>query len=114
MRGTPASMVIPAQLTAFGLNYYYTQVVACEAVVQDKLDCLEAVQLELCRLTACEACYDVQPDYYECQDYAVQHGCSDILLPPGCETLLTELSPECYARTIAERAIETVTVLCGP
>jgi hypothetical protein len=114
VRGTPASTIIPAQLTAFGLSYYYTQVIACAMVVQDKPDCLAAVQLELCRVTACEACYAEDPEYYDCMDYAVGAGCSGIALPPACESLFTELSPECYAPTVEERAVKTATVLCGP
>ncbi|NUO53534.1 MAG: hypothetical protein HOV80_32180 [Polyangiaceae bacterium] len=115
VRGTPAATIVPAQLTAFGLQYYYTQVIACEAVSEGKEDqCLGAVQMEFCRVTACEACYGDDADYYECQDYAVAHGCSDIVVPPECESLFINQAAECYGPTIQIRSVKAATVLCGP
>jgi hypothetical protein len=113
IRGTPNSTTVPALMTAFGVQYYYVQVLACEAVAESKEHCIEAVALEFCRVSACEGCYDDTADYDSCAEYAYDEGCSAIALPSDCESIFTTYSPECWSDSLSERLMKTATALCG-
>ncbi len=113
VRGTPSSATVPALMSAFGVRYYYIQVIACEAVAEQKEHCIEAVELEFCRVTACEGCYDDDAAYDDCASYAYETGCSSIELPADCESVFTTFSPECWSQSLPERLVDTAAVLCG-
>ncbi|NUO49064.1 MAG: hypothetical protein HOV80_09435 [Polyangiaceae bacterium] len=114
VRGTTSEPTVPALMTAFGVQYFYVQVLACEAVAEAKEHCIEAVALEFCRVSACEGCYDDDSDYDSCADYAYREGCSAITLSPDCESIFTTYSPDCWSQDLAERLMMTATMLCGP
>jgi hypothetical protein len=112
IRSFTANPIIAALLSALGVASYYAQVTACEAVTQGKEHCLEAVQLDFCRVTACEGCYDDEEAYDACFGYAVEYGCPEVTLPVECESIFY-LTPPCNAETVEERVITTATILCG-
>ncbi len=114
LRGTTSSAVIPVLMWASGLDAYYVEVVACEAVASELEQCIDAVSLELCRVSACETCYGEMDKYQACLSFAGQYGCPAIELTGDCATMFFGPIPtECDGPSAPSRAIQAAQLLCG-